>query len=318
MEATDVVGVGLNSTDTIVTVDHYPACPGKARILDERVSPGGQVASALAACAALGLRTRYIGAVGDDAAGRIQLESLRQAGVDASGVKIRPNCASQSAYVMVEAATGERTIFHRRSPALNLAEEEIPAAAIASARLLHVDGHDAAAIAHAARLARAHQVPVSLDVDTIYPGVEAALPNVDYLVSSATFPARWTGIAHPFDALLRLQREYGFRAAVMTLGAEGSLALFEGRFIYAPGFVVEAVDSTGAGDVFHGGFCFALLSGMAMAQALEFANAMAALNCTAQGARGGIRSEAEIRRFIASGERRSSAAYAREGASAPC
>ena len=91
----------------------------------------------------------------------------------------------------------------------------------------------------------------------------------------------------------------------MTLGAHGALALAEGRFIYSPAFVVNCVDTTGAGDVFHGAFCYAVLEGMPMRDALEFSNAMAALNCMALGARGGIRGIDEVRTLMQRAERRS-------------
>ena len=100
----------------------------------------------------------------------------------------------------------------------------------------------------------------------------------------------------PFQALETIQDEYGIRVAAMTLGAHGALARTGGRFYYSPAFVVNCVDTTGAGDVFHGAFCYAVLQGMPMRDALDFSNAMAALNCTALGARGGIRGLAEIAR----------------------
>ena len=161
---------------------------------------------------------------------------------------------------------------------------------IACARLLHIDGHDTAAVARAAEIARAHRIPVTVDVDTIYPGFERVLPNVDYLVASSEFPSRWTGEPDPFRALAMIQDEYGMRVAAMTLGADGALARVDGRFLYSPGFVVNCVDTTGAGDVFHGAFCYAVFESMPMREALEFSNAMAALNCTALGARGRIAS----------------------------
>lgn len=305
MTPCDVVGVGLNATDTLLIVPRFPAYAGKARIQEEFVKPGGQVASALAACSRLGLRTRYIGAVGDDEKGRIQLQSLVEAGVDASDVLIRKNCASQSAYIIVDAATGERTVFWRRDDSLHIAPSEIRPEQIASARLLHIDGHDTPAVARAASLAREHGIPVSVDVDTIYPGFDLVLPNVDYLVASLEFPANWTGERDPFKALEILQDEYKMRVAAMTLGVNGSLARVDGRFHYAPAYAVDAVDTTGAGDVFHGAFCYAVLQGMAMREILDFSNAMAALNCTALGARGRIASIDEVRSLMARGERRS-------------
>ena len=301
----DIVGVGLNATDTLIGVPHLPPYAGKAPFVEEIVMPGGQVASALAACARLGLRTKYIGAVGDDEHGRIQLESLAAAGVDSTDVKVRKGCATQSAYIIVDGATGERTVFWRRDDGLRIDPGEIADDQIACGRLLHIDGHDTGAVAHAAAIARGHGIPVTVDVDTIYPGFERVLPLVDYLVASSEFPAAWTGEGDPFEALERLQSEYGMKVAAMTLGAHGSLARSGGRFFYAPAYAVNAVDTTGAGDVFHGAFCYAVLEGMPMREALDFSNAMAALNCTAPGARGGIRGLEEIRALMARAERRS-------------
>ena len=89
-------------------------------------------------------------------------------------------------------------------------------------------------------------------------------------------------------ALETIQDKYGIHCAAMTLGAHGALARVGGKFYYSPAFVVNCVDTTGAGDVFHGGFCYGILAGWEMQQILDFSNAMAALNCTAIGARGGI------------------------------
>ncbi len=301
----DVVGVGLNATDTLLLVPHFPAYAGKVPFEEEVVSPGGQVASALVACARLGLRARYIGAIGDDERGRIQLESLRGTGIDIEHVRIRPNCPNQSAYIVIDRSTGERTVLWRRPDCLRISPEEIPAGQIVCARLLHIDGHDTPAVAHAAAIARRHSIPVTVDVDTIYDGFDRVLPNVDYLVASSEFPSNWTGLRDPFEALAALQNEYGMKVAAMTLGAHGSLARVDGKFVYAPAFVVTCVDTTGAGDVFHGAFCYAVLQGMAMPEALEFSNAMAALNCTALGARGGIRGIGEVRALMGAGARRS-------------
>jgi sulfofructose kinase len=300
----DIVGVGLNATDTLIFVDRYPASPGKARILREVVSLGGQVASALTVCARFGFRARYVGCVGDDERGRVQLSSLSCLGIDVSDVKIRSGCSSQCAYIVVDVSTAERTIIWNRDDRLAIAPEDVNEAQIGGARLLHIDGHDTAAVARASAIARALGIPVSADVDTIYPGLETVLPNVDYLISGSGFPAAWTREPDPFRALERLGNEYGCRVAASTLGEYGALARVEGRFCYIPGFQVDAVDSTGAGDVFHGAFCYAVLDGMKMADALEFACAAAALNCTAPGTRGGIRELGEIRAFMRNASRR--------------
>jgi sulfofructose kinase len=301
----DVVGVGLNATDTLLVVSHFPAYGGKVPFIQEILSPGGQVASALVACSRLGLRTKYIGTLGDDERGRIQMQSLTGSNIDLTHVQQRHNCANQSAYIIIDQSTGERTVFWNRPECLAITPEEITPEQITCARLLHIDGHDTPAVARAASLARANRIPVTVDVDTIYPGFENVLPNVDYLIASSEFPARWTRIEDPFQALLKLQSDYGMKVAAMTLGAHGALALTAGRFVYAPAFIVNCLDTTGAGDVFHGAFCYAVLQDMVIDRALDFSNAMAALNCLGIGARGHIGGLDEVQRLMAHADRRS-------------
>jgi sugar/nucleoside kinase (ribokinase family) len=310
----DIVGVGLNATDTLLIVPHFPAYAGKVPFQEEILSPGGQVASAMVACAQLGLRTKYIGSMGDDERGRIQIESLRGTGVDLTHVQIRKGCPNQSAYIIIDRSTGERTVLWRRDDCLRIDPAEISDDQITCARMLHIDGHDTPAVAHAAAIARRHGIPVTVDVDTIYHGFDRVLPNIDYLVASSEFPAAWTGVNDPFQALEAIQTEYGMKVAAMTLGAHGSLARVDGRFYYSPAFVVNCVDTTGAGDIFHGAFCYAVLRGMGMRDALDFSNAMAALNCTALGARGGIRTVDEVRSLMARAERRSHPEFAARAA----
>jgi sulfofructose kinase len=306
----DVVGVGLNATDTLLGVPHFPAYAGKVPFQEEILSTGGQVASAMVACARLGLRAKYIGTVGDDERGRLQLESLQQSGVNLDHVQLRKGCPNQSAYIIIDRSTGERTVLWRRPECLRIDPEEIAPEQIACARLLHIDGHDTPAVAHAAEIARRAGIPVTVDVDTIYHGFERVLPNVDYLIASSEFPSQWTNERDPFKALELIQNEFKMRVAAMTLGSHGCLARENGRFLYSPAFVVNCVDTTGAGDVFHGAFCYAVLQGMAMDDALDFSNAMAALNCTALGARGGIRGVEEVRTLMRRAERRAHPEFA--------
>ena len=309
----DVVGVGLNATDTLILLPRFPAYGGKAPFEREVLSPGGQVASAMVTCAKLGLRAKYIGTLGDDERGAIQLESLRGSGVNLDDIQTRPNCPNQSAYILVDQVTGERTVLWHRDDCLRIDPESLTPEKIACARLLHIDGHDTPAVARAAEIARRHRIPVTVDVDTIYPGFDRVLPNVDYLIASSEFPARWTGEADPFRALALIQYEYGMEVAAMTLGADGALARHQGEYIYSPGFTVECVDTTGAGDVFHGAFCYAVSESMPLREALEFSNAMAALNCTALGARGRIANAGEARVFASGGKRRSNPDFEQRG-----
>ena len=305
----DVAGVGLNATDTLILLSHFPAYAGKVAFDEEILSPGGQVASAMVTCANLGLRVKYIGTMGDDERGRIQMESLRASGINLDDVEVRAGCANQTAYILIDRSTGERTVLWRRDDCLRLDPAAITPERICNARLLHIDGHDTAAVARAAALARGHDIPVTVDVDTIYPGFDQVLPHVTHLVASSEFPTQWTSERDPFKALAMIQDEYRIPVAAMTLGAHGALARVDGRFIYSPAFVVNCVDTTGAGDVFHGAVCYAVLQQMPMRETLEFANAMAALNCTALGARGGIATVQEARALMERAERRSQREY---------
>jgi sulfofructose kinase len=294
----DVVGVGLNATDTLLLLPEYPAYAGKVPFSSEILSPGGQVATAMVACARLGLRTKYIGTIGDDLRGEIQRQSLEGTGVDTSGVLVRAGCPNQTAYILIDQRTGERTVLWHRADCLRLRPEDIRPEDISNARIVHLDGCDTEAAAFAARVARQAGIPVTIDVDTVYPGFDAVLQNTDYLVASSVWPGRWTSEVDGLVALARIQREYRMKVAAMTLGDYGSVALFEDKFYYSPAFQVHCADTTGAGDAYHGAFCYAILQGMSIPHALDFSNAAAALNCTAIGARGHVPAVAEVKDLL--------------------
>jgi len=300
----DVVGLGLNATDVAIEVPHYPAFNTKVEFSTARWQAGGQMATALVVCQRLGLRTKYIGRVGSDPMGEFQLASLRPEGIDLTDVKVVPDCPNQTAYIIIDEHSGERTILWRRDPRLTIRPEELRPEMVAGARLVHVDGHDTAASAQLARWARAAGVPVTADVDNLYAGVEALLEATGYLVSSATFPEAYTGEGDLFRALEQLRRRHpGMKLAAATLGQDGVLGLEGGRFLYLPAYAVRCRDTTGAGDVFHGAFAYGLLQAWPTDRILDFANAMAGLNCKALGARGGIASRAEAEALMASGQR---------------
>ncbi len=294
----DLLGIGLNATDTLLLLRKFPPYAGKVPFAEERLSPGGQIATAVVTCAKLGLLTKYVGTIGDDHRGQVQAASLDGTGVNTSSLIVRENCANQTAYILIDQSTGERTVLWQRPECLRLTPSDIQREDIANSRLLHIDGFDMEAAEYAADIARQSGVPVSLDVDTVYPGFEAVLEKVDYLVASSSWPGQWTGESDPFAALQMLQREYRFPVAAMTLGDRGALALRNGQWTYEPAFDVGCLDTTGAGDAFHGAFCYAMLNNMPMDAALRFSNAAAAINCTAIGARGHLPTLGEVNALI--------------------
>ena len=301
----DLVGVGLNATDTLIPLPHYPALGSKVEFLSANILPGGQVASAVMACQRWGLRTRYVGKVGDDHAAEIHRAEFSKAGVEAQ-LLTAPGCASQQAFILVDDA-GERTVLWKRDSRLTLRPAELKREWIVGAGALHVDGHDTEAAIAAAEWARAAGVPVIADLDDVYPGVEGLLKKIDYLITSRDIPGRLTGERDLHQSLRALQNQYGGRLTAATLGPEGVLAWDGSQFHYAPAFRVETLDTTGAGDIFHAGFIYGLSQGWPLPQQLNFACAAAALNCQAIGARGGIQSVGEIEKFMSTAQRHSHA-----------
>ena len=305
----ELVGVGVNATDTAILVSRYPDYNTKMPFLEERMEAGGEVATAVVACQKLGKRSKYIGTVGDDERGRFQIESLRGSGVDINDLRVLPGCPNQSAYILIDRSTGERTILWHRDRRLSLQPEMLSREQVCSGRMLLVDGHDLAAISTAACWSRQARIPVVCDVDTLPDNVDRLLQHVDYFIASAVFPERYTGEPDPFKALEILRGEFGMRLAAMTLGADGVLALEDSRYLYCPAYEVEAVDTTGAGDVFHGAFCYGLLEGWPLERVLELSCAVAALNCTKVGARGGLATLAEVLTLMESAPRRVNREY---------
>jgi sugar/nucleoside kinase (ribokinase family) len=185
----DIVGVGLNATDTIIRLPHFPAFNSKVEFRVSETLPGGQVATAVTACARWGLSARYVGKIGDDPWGDLQRAEMAQAGVEAHWVTV-PGCQSQSSFILVEEISGERTVLWKRDSRLELLPTEIQKDWVIRAKLLHVDGHDCAGATQAANWARSAGIPVTADLDNLYPGVEALLEQVDYAITSKEFPAR--------------------------------------------------------------------------------------------------------------------------------
>jgi sulfofructose kinase len=294
----DLVGVGLNATDTLIPVPHFPECGSKVEIHSANAMPGGQVASAVAACQQWGLRTRYVGKLGDDYAAILHRKEFERLGIE-THLLTAPGCTSQQAFILID-PKGERTVLWKRDARLTLLPEELCREWIVNARAVHIDGHDTRAATQAAQWAREERVPVFADIDNLYPGYELLLPNIDYLITSRDCPSRLTGEVDLRAALPLVQQRYGCRLTGATLGEEGVLVWDGRQLYYAPAYVIKPVDTTGAGDTFHAAFIYGFLQGWPLQRQLEFACAAAALNCLGIGARGGIQPVGKIEKFMAS------------------
>jgi len=273
----DVLGVGANSIDFVYRLPAYPRPDSpfaKLPITEHLISCGGQVATTLATCAAMGLTTSYIGTLGSDEHGLHMRDELRRRGIDLSHVIVR-DAGNPFAVILLDDREGERVVLWKRDPRVALTPAEINRDAIASARLVHVDDVDLDASIEAARLAREGGRPVTSDIERTTDDVRALVDAVTIPIFAEHVPAALTGERDLARALAMLRRPHHQMLCVM---------LAAGEFIEEPGIAVKTVDTTGAGDVFRGAFIYALLRGDRPRDILRFANAAAAVSCTRVGA----------------------------------
>jgi sulfofructose kinase len=281
----DVVGFGQNSVDLVAVIRDHPQPDTHVRIERLERFSGGEVATAVVACARLGCRTRYLGAVGNDEAGAMVQACLTREGVDVSHVRVA-DAPNRFAIILVD-RDGRRTVVWYRDAKLEELAGSVDADAAASGRVLLLDASHPDASAIAAAAAQKAGTPVVLDVDAFDVRVEHLLQFVDVVIASRACLVGYAGQGGVGGALRRLVSEFHPAMAVVTLGSEGSLALCGTTEIRTPAFNVPVVDSTGAGDAFRGGFVASWLrSGeqAPAAQLLQYASAVAALNCGALGA----------------------------------
>jgi len=293
----DVVGMGLNSVDFLCVVPEFPTLNSKMEMLQFSKQGGGQVATAMVALRRWGVKAKYIGKVGGDELGQFSLRSIRQEGVDVSSVITEPNATNQYATIIVDRSTGDRTILWNRDDRLMYREGELREEEICSGKLLHLDGHDIHAAIRSASWAKEEGISTVVDLDKVEPLTPELIRKIDFVITSSRFPTLFTGISDREKALVEMQRQTpGFLCA--TLGREGAMALVDGEILYVKGFEVNAVDTTGAGDVFHAGFIYGLLQNWEVREILRFANGAAALKCGDLGGRKGIPTLEEIHKFL--------------------
>jgi len=296
----DIVAFGLNSVDLVSVVAEYPPPNSKQRLQRFARMPGGQMATAAATCARLGLRASYVGSFGDDDLGELSRSSLLKEGVDITAARTVPGATNQFAVIIVDARSGERTVLWDRHPALATPPTAVVESTVTAGRMLIVDCHETAAAAQAGRLARAAGIPTISDVERVRPGMADLLQTLDAIIVAQEFPSAFTGHEDIGGAIRIIAREFSAPLVCVTLGAEGSLAWCQGMEIRTRGFAVDCVDSTGAGDAFRGAFAAACLMHPRgdVEAALEYANAVAALNCRGLGARGGLPTPTEVDQLL--------------------
>jgi len=294
----NVIGLGYCSWDYLGIVPHIPAFDAPTMsIVDFAISGGGPVSTALVALARLGARAGYVGVIGDDEIGANIKRAFEQEDVDVSHLRVQPGTRSPVCIVLVQAQTGQRSISCYRGTVGEVELQQADYPYITSARFLHLDGHYMDGAITAARWMREAGGTVVLDANKPRPRLDELLPCVDVLITNASFPSAYTGQQDIEKAAKELIRT-GTRLVVTTLGEKGCLCFTADENLYVPGLTVKVVDTTGAGDAFHGAFIYGLLHGWTLLRTATFANAVAALNCTALGGRTGLPRLQEVEAFL--------------------
>jgi ribokinase len=295
----EVVGLGLCTVDMLFVVPEAPRFCGLMHADAYLRQGGGPVPTALVALARLGVRTRFIGRVGDDPDGRFIGEELAAEGVDTSRLMVEPGSQSRVALVLVETQTGERGFTAREETCRPLLPTDLQPDDLAGARLVHLDDADPVSI-QAARWARQAGQTVVFDGTWNHERLDEFLPLVDVPIVSEPFVAAWMPGATPMEVVRRLQG-YGAHTTVYTLGSQGCVVATEGTITAFTAYALaaaEVVDTTGAGDAFHGAFIYGLLQGWPVPRIVDFAAATAALNCRSLGGRTALPGLAQVEAFL--------------------
>jgi sulfofructose kinase len=295
----DVTGLGCAAVDDLLYVPSFPAADAKVRVERTVRQCGGLTGTALVAAARLGARCAFAGRLGTDELSAHVAANFAAEGVDVSHAPRLPEAAVVHGVIVVGGDTGSRNIFYE-VPGLMGAHDTLPSAeVICESKVLFIDHYGMRGNLRAARLARTSGVAVVADFeDAGDPLFEEALGLVDHLVLSEVFALRLTGRRSAAEAAVALWRT-DRAAVVVTCGSEGCRAVTAAepsRARHYPAFAVEAADTTGCGDVFHGAYAAVLARGESIEECIWFASAAAALKA----ARGEIPRRTEVEEFIKS------------------
>jgi sulfofructose kinase len=299
----DIVGLGLATLDVLIRLQDMPTWQQGTRVSAFGLDGGGPVGTACVAAARLGARVGYVGTAGSDYVADLKVQSLRDNGVDLSRLVVRDRPEGQVVVVCVHEETGERVFSGLRTFGDGpLEPEELDRDYLTSAEYLHVDGSHFEAALQAAKWVREAGGRVAIDCAKtdgrpVGPRTAELLSHVDILICGSGFGRSLTGHADPWRAG-RAMLSLGPGLVVQTEGEDGSYTVTANEQFRTPAFRVEVVDTTGAGDVFHGAYLVGLLRGWDLETVAEFATAVAALKCTRLGGRRGTPFLGEVVSFL--------------------
>ena len=296
----DVVGLGASSIDELLWVARFPEADSKIPVLRRARHCGGIGATSLVAAARLGSRTAYAGTLGTDEHSQFVVDALNLKGVHTEHVHVYPGAMPVLSVILLDESRKTRTIIYDSGGIVGPEDDWLPTELLVNARVLLVDYLRIDLMIRAARVARAAGTAVVGDLeDASAPRVAELLEVVDHLVLSSSFAAAFTGERSPARAAECLAAPG--RSVVVTCGADGSWYLPEDGSpepVHQPAFLVDAVDTNGCGDVFHGAYASALARGLALPDRVRFASAAAAISATTPGGQEGIPDLETVTRYL--------------------
>jgi sulfofructose kinase len=297
----DCIGFGMNAVDYLSILDTYPNLDEKVEVIESSLQGGGPVPTAMVTLAKLGAKAAYMGRVGSDAEGKFVKDQLEKEGVNTDHLIMDKKSKTAQAFIWVDKDTGKRTVALDKTRLKETQISELKFLNSISTRFLHIDARESQVNIFLAKWAKKLGAKVCLDVGSLRSGVESVFPWVDHLIVSKRFACGITNSSDPFSAYKELMGK-GFEIVVITIGEDGCICGScqgkDGNIFHSPGFHVKVVDTTGAGDVFHGAFIYGLLKRWNLKRTAEFANACAAMKCRKLGGRAGIPNLAEATDFI--------------------
>ncbi len=297
-----VVGIGQCSFDNLFIVDSFPVPDTKKEVIECTTASGGPVATALVSLSRLGIHCSFYGIAGDDEAGIKIKESLESENVNIKGLLKRPQSSSQVAFIAVEKGSSKRTIFWKRPSAEPLKPHELPEDFLDNADFLLIDGLMEEVSIYAAKKAQEKNIPVMLDAGRVREGMIEIAHLCNYVVCSEEFARELLNNKDSFDPEKSVMhmKEFNTRATTITLGKKGSITISGNEIFQTPAFKVDVIDTTGAGDVFHGGYIYGILQKWNIKDVVRFASAFAALKCRKLGGRAGIPRLEEVEALLQS------------------
>jgi sulfofructose kinase len=296
----DIIGIGRNSWDRILTVDQYPKPDQKVSIRLSSNQGGGQVANTLVAAAKLGAKTLYLGKFGDDANGSAIRSALFKANVDITHSKIIPGVPNQYAIIIVDQKNYTRNVFTLKHEKLDIQAKDFSPKTFTDAKILYLGARNLNEIKAYAKTGKAKNCIVAADLDEHHEQLDDFLEHVSILFCPKFYLDQYVAEESLHSKLKLLHEKHSLQIVCCTLGSQGSIAYDGKHFYQKDAFKVDVVDTTGAGDIFQAAFLVALLQKKSLDECLHFANAASAIKCRHLGSQEGAPNLLTIENFMTS------------------